>query len=245
MGKVKTVYWIRHAHAIHNERQEHAERQLLESFPGSSAATASKEYRQARKAALKIALNGIDVFDSPLSSKGCEQADALRVEASKLVADAGVEVVLTSSLRRTVATAWTAFGKLVPVIAHDELREIAGAFDCEKRVRLSVTTAMFPHVDFSACSEEDTLWVQQYREATAQAVNRGVRALELVMAREEKTLAVVSHGAFSSGAVFGSPHSRIKSSCDPPRLNCEVRAVQIVENADGTFILTPVHKSKL
>ena len=197
----KTLFWIRHAHSLHNERQEAKEEELLERFPGSTGGTtdASKfpGYRDARKEAMFEALNGDDVFDSPLTAEGIEQAEALRPEAARLVESAGVEVALTSSLKRTTSTAWTAFGGRVPVVALDVLREVAGAFDCERRDTLSAQRAAFPEVDWSACSEEDTLWVQYYRDANKEAVGRGVEALELIMARPEQTLAVVSHGAFS------------------------------------------------
>ena len=191
------------------------------------------------------ALNGADVFDSPLTAVGVAEAEALRPEAERLVNEGGVEAVLTSSLKRTTMTAWTAFGGVVPVIALDELREIAGAFDCEKRDQLSVQVGMFPEVDWSSCSAEDTLWVPYYRDATAAAVERGVAVLDMVMDRPEQTLAVVSHGAFSSGAVFGSKHARISSSCQPPRLNCEVRGVRVTRGADGVFTLAPLEDAKL
>ena len=135
----------------------------------------------------------------------------------------------------------TAFGGLgIPVVAWDELREVAGAFDCERRAVLSEQKALFPAVDFTACSEDDTLWVQYYRDANAQAVARGVEVLDLIMdSRTETALAVVSHGAFSHGAVFNSPHPRIRSTCSPPRLNCEIVGVKITRD-DGVFILSPL-----
>ena len=34
MAATKVVYWIRHAHSEHNQRQEGAERALREQFPG-------------------------------------------------------------------------------------------------------------------------------------------------------------------------------------------------------------------
>lgn len=249
MAATKTLYWIRHARSLHNDRQEVAEEQLLEAFPGSTGGTtdaaAFEGYREARKAAMFTALNGDDVFDSPLTAVGVAEAEALRPDARKLVAEGGVEVVLTSSLKRTTLTAWSAFGGLVPVIGLDELREIAGAFDCERRDRLAVQVEMFPGVDFSCCSAEDDLWVDYYRDATAAAVERGVEVLDMIMDRPEQTLAVVSHGAFSSGAVFGSNHARIRSSCQPPRLNCEVRGVRMTRGADGIFTLTPLEDAKL
>jgi broad specificity phosphatase PhoE len=245
-SRTKTLYWIRHAQSRHNVTQEAAEEELLERFPGTvGGATKAGDfpgYREARKAAMFTALNGDAVFDSPLTAEGVEQAEALRPQAEQLVREGGVELVLTSSLRRTTLTAVTAFGGLVPVVALDELREVAGAFDCERRAALSEQVAMFPKVDFSSCSSSDVLWVQFYRDANAQAVARGVEVLDLIMDRPEQVLAVVSHGAFSSGAVFGSPHPRIRSSCSPPRLNCEVRGVVIsrADGNDGVFTLAPL-----
>jgi broad specificity phosphatase PhoE len=207
---------------------------------GATKADAFPGYRDARKAAMFAALNGDAVFDSPLTAQGIEQAEALQPEAKRLVEECGVEVVLTSSLRRTTLTAWTAFGGLVPIVAWDELREVAGAFDCERRAVLSQQIAMFPKVDFTACSEEDTLWVQYYRDANAQAVTRGVEVLDRIIDSRWTSLAVVSHGAFSHGAVFDSPHPRINSTCSPPRLNCEVVGVRIDRDGAGVFTLSPL-----
>lgn len=241
----KTLYWIRHAQSRHNVTQEAAERKLLELFPGTAGGATNANgfpgYREARKKAMFEALNGSEVFDSPLTAQGVKQAEALRLQAERLVQKCGVEVVLTSSLRRTTQTAWTAFGGLAPVVAWDELREVAGAFDCERRAVLSEQSALFPQVDFTACSKQDILWVQYYRDAKAQAVARGVEVLDLIMdARAEMTLAVVSHGAFSSDAVFGSSHPRIRSNCSPPRLNCEVVGVRVDRDDTGSFTLSPL-----
>ena len=246
MATAKTLYWIRHAQSRHNVTQEAAEKKLLERFPGSAGGATKADdfpgYRDARKAAMFEALNGEEVFDSPLTAQGVEQAQRLRPEAERLVQECGVQVVLTSSLRRTTLTARTAFGGLqVPIVAWDELREVAGAFDCERRAALSQQAEMFPDVDFTACSQEDRLWVQYYRDANAQAVERGVEVLDLIIdSRPETILAVVSHGAFSHGAVFRSPHPRICSTCSPPRLNCEVVGVQVVRDDAGVFTLTPL-----
>jgi hypothetical protein len=90
-----------------------------------------------------------------------------------------------------------------------------------------------------------SLWVDYYRDATVSAIERGVGVLDLIMDRPEQTLAVVSHGAFSSEAVFGSKHARIKSSCAPPRLNYEVRGVRVTRGADGVFILVSLEEAKL
>ena len=35
----KTLYWIRHARSLHNDRQEVAEERLLSDFPGSTGGT--------------------------------------------------------------------------------------------------------------------------------------------------------------------------------------------------------------
>ena len=207
---------------------------------GATKTDAFPGYREARKAAMFEALNGEEVFDSPLTAQGIEQAKALRPEAERLVQERGVEVVLTSSLRRTTLTAWIAFGGLVPIVAWDELREVAGAFDCERRAALSEQIAMFPKVDFTNCSDDDTLWVQYYRDANAQAVARGVEVLGRILdSRAETTLAVVSHGAFSHGAVFNSPDPQIRSFCSAPRLNCEIVGVRIDRDDAGVFTLSP------
>eukprot|EP00746_Dinoflagellata_sp_MGD_P034187 gnl/MRDRNA2_/MRDRNA2_181618_c0_seq1.p1 gnl/MRDRNA2_/MRDRNA2_181618_c0~~gnl/MRDRNA2_/MRDRNA2_181618_c0_seq1.p1 ORF type:complete len:246 (+),score=58.22 gnl/MRDRNA2_/MRDRNA2_181618_c0_seq1:170-907(+) len=235
--KSKKVFWIRHGHALHNAAQEQVDAVLCEKYPDMSDRT-TPGFIEERKKMMFAALNGEDMLDPPLSAKGKLQVQQFHQEAEKIVRFHGVEVVLSSSLQRALMTA-TAF-EGVPIVALDELREVAGAFDCERRRPLSVLAEEFPNVEFGFCSQDDLLWTQYYRDAMKQSVARGVQALEVIMARPEKTLAIVSHGAFMATAVFSSPHPQMKSTSEPPRYNCEMKEVQIRREANGSFSITPL-----
>ena len=213
--------------AAHNAAQEGVERVMSERHRPTQAG--STEYQKERKRRMFEALNGEGMLDPMLTPVGVGQVEQLRATAERLVADAGVEAVLSSSLRRSLLTAAAFEGRrqCVPIVALDELREVAGAFECERRRPRTEIAAEFPSVDLRHCSAEDGLWVPFYRDALKAAVVRGVEALELIMARPESTLVVVSHGAFMAAAVFGSQHPCVISSCDPPRQNCEVQGVHL------------------
>ena len=186
----KVLYFVRHAHAVHNEAQERVEAQMRADFPhiaaphahsGSSARAQElpREYTQRRKQAMRAALNGEGMLDAALSRRGRAQLPRLRRVAEHLArGPGGVQLVLSSSLTRTLSTArppphprprvqhpfcradvWAkrapalaltlqlstaatghgpqataAFADLgVPLLALDELREVAGAFACERR----------------------------------------------------------------------------------------------------------------
>ena len=58
---------------------------------------------------------------------------------------AALQLVVSCSLRRTLRTAVEPFAGLgVPFVALDQLREVAGAFDCERRRPLAEIATEFP-----------------------------------------------------------------------------------------------------
>eukprot|EP01048_Picozoa_sp_COSAG05_P003559 COSAG05_NODE_167_length_15185_cov_7.875779_4_plen_82_part_00 len=69
-------------------------------------------------------------LDADLTLKGVQQLQGLQPQAEEMVAHAGVELVISSSMRRTLRTAVEPFSDLgVPFVAYDELREVAGRFE--------------------------------------------------------------------------------------------------------------------
>ena len=139
------------------------------------------------------------------------------------------------------------FDGLCPIVAMDQLREVAGAFDCERRRPLAEISAQFPQVDLSVCSAEDTYWVADRAQASAEALERAVEALDTIMSeRPERVVAIVSHGA-TMAAIFGrgsaaAPasgprHPRVQCAMDPPKLNCEVVA-SVLSKDPATKIMT-------
>eukprot|EP01048_Picozoa_sp_COSAG05_P007258 COSAG05_NODE_507_length_9159_cov_53.489183_4_plen_292_part_00 len=252
---VKTVYFVRHAHAAHNAAQEAAEATLISRHPeidwdsSSGTGTAMPDVSQLpadvkaeRKELMFIALNGELMFDPGLTAAGALQVQQLRSAAARLVND-GLQAVMSSSLRRTLQTASAFEG--VPIVAMDELREVAGAFDCERRRPRADIAAEFPSVDLSGVSAEDMLWTQFYRDAMKQSPQRGFNALCTIMDRPESIVAIISHGAFMQAGIFNSSHPRVSSSCGPPRHNCEIVGVTLTRSRDASghdsFHLAPLH----
>jgi broad specificity phosphatase PhoE len=238
--QTKIVYWIRHAEGTHNVAQEEAMRAYRKANPRAKrAAMGEAAYAAGMGVAINTALRHGHT-DADLTTNGVAQLQALRPKAAAMVAASGpgsaaLQLVVSSSLRRTLRTAVEPFAGLgVPFVALDQLREVAGAFDCERRRPLAEIAAQFPGVDTAALAAEDTYWVADRAQASAEALERAVEALDIVMtARPEQVVALVSHGA-TMAAVFGrgssaapargARHPRIVCAMDPPKRNCEVVA---------------------
>lgn len=89
---------------------------------------------------------------------------------------------------------------MVPARADDE-RELEGATDrSSSPATLPPHTLQivveFPKVDFSTIDSEDTLWKAEHREGKEELVTRAIRAVEIIMARPERNIAVVTHSSF-------------------------------------------------
>lgn len=233
------VYWIRHAHGTHNAAQEEAEEAVAEA-QSELRKSDPKKYASVRKEAIWDALGSRHV-DADLTPKGVGQVEAL-IPQAKAMADDGVQLVVTSSLRCTLKTATGAFGTLgLPFVGIDEIREVAGTFDCERRRPLTdIVTEQAEHgqfVDFGTCMELVEYWVQDRDLAIGQALERAVSALGTIAARPEQTIAVVSHGA-TMGVLFSGKHARVSCKIAPPRSNCEVVATILTHDlTTGMFTL--------
>lgn len=82
----------------------------------------------------------------------------------------------------------------------------------------------------------DELWVEDRDQATEEALDRAVQALDVIAARPEQVVAVVSHGA-TMGALFEGAethgvvkHPRVSCELEPPRKNCEVVASTLTKD---------------
>lgn len=172
--------------------------------------------------------------DSRLAAHGREEADALRRTAVQL--SPMPEVVITSPLSRTAATATAVFGGLgVPIIATELWRERSGRWPCERRRTRTALAKDFPAVDFSSLSEADNLWGEE-RESAVDASHRAAEAIRLVLARPERVVAVVSHAGFMAMSVFHKKNAAFAGftpQMQMPFSNCEVRCVELVPTESG------------
>jgi len=185
--------------------------------------------------------------DARLTPRGLEEAMALRGTLSKL--SPPPEVVITSPLSRTTATAVAAFGDSgIPILASELWRERCGRFPCERRRTRRALRADFPSVDFSnLATEEDALWTEE-RETFAAALQRAALAVNELLSRSERAIAVVSHGGFLAKSVF---HKRSEAFVSvPPQMgtvfsNCELRCAEVVpENGVASLRLRHIVPSE-
>merc|ERR1712136_501161 len=92
-------------------------------------------------------------------------------------------------------------------------RERCGRFPCERRRTRRALRADFPSVDFSnLATEEDALWTEE-RETFAAALQRAALAVNELLSRSERAIAVVSHGGFLAKSVF---HKRSEAFVSVP-----------------------------
>mmetsp|Transcript_29340 Transcript_29340/g.73635 ORF Transcript_29340/g.73635 Transcript_29340/m.73635 type:complete len:276 (-) Transcript_29340:128-955(-) len=177
-------------------------------------------------------------LDAVLTPFGLEQCGAL----AKLTAGlAGVELLVTSPLRRCVQTALHGFqphiDRGVPLIALESVRETVN-FTCDRRISISELSGEFPSLDFSYCEEDvDPIWAAYAEKFGSQDDWRSHREsddpkhiaarardfLQWVAERDEGELLVSSHSAFlhhvfnhaHDGYTDGQPFAHLADSLTP------------------------------
>ncbi|XP_039015530.1 phosphoglycerate mutase-like protein 1 [Hibiscus syriacus] len=214
-GRRKLIHLVRHAQGKHNLEADKS-RDPLTSF----------EY-----------------LDAELSPLGWQQVRDQRKDVCSSGLLKGIEVVISSPMSRTLQTAVGIFHgeddedsttvHLPPIIAYELCRERLGKFECDKRRSISHYQSRFPAVDFSLIeNEDDILWKGGDQIETHEAVRaRAMKFTQWLWEREEKEIAVVSHGVYLQQAMIeliknnlcyplhNDPLSRFK--------NCEIRSVFI------------------
>jgi hypothetical protein len=124
----QVIYFIRHAHAEHNAAMERGFVEYARAHDKSEPNFARDQWAFVRARIMRAPV------DADLTPRGARQLEALRPRAVAMVA-AGVALVVSSSMRRTLRTATEPFAglPLPPVLALDELREQAMTFPSERR----------------------------------------------------------------------------------------------------------------
>ncbi|MBT4889211.1 MAG: histidine phosphatase family protein [Rhodospirillales bacterium] len=136
-------------------------------------------------------------FDAGLSDTGFQQAR----EASKAAIGLGVELIVTSPLRRALETTLTLFGGLpVPILVSSLHREKL-ANSCDVGTPTPALAKTFPGLDFSHLDdiwwhdgEKDTRGVSIEPESVYQA--RITEFSQWISTRSENSIAVVGHRTF-------------------------------------------------
>ena len=178
----KTIYFVRHAEGIHN-------RDSREIPDFGTTLSLTEAYR-----------------DSPLTPRGIEQCAALAEEVRGLAVPP--EIVIVSPLRRAIHTAQLGFRPSAsssppppPFLATELARERISVHTCDWRRPRSEVAKEFPFVDLSeVATEEDEMWLHkevtpaEYSSDACRA--RAAELLHWLLARPERTLAVVAHWVF-------------------------------------------------
>lgn len=137
--------------------------------------------------------------DARLDDVGVQQAWQLgqRIREARMA----VDVVLVSPLTRTIQTALHLFPEPRPTELHfvaiEMCREAHGGHPCDQRRPLRELAKDFPAVDFSLVETDEDTWHNVNRRETVKEVAlRGDKFLDVLRARPERNIAVVSHGVF-------------------------------------------------
>mmetsp|Transcript_1365 Transcript_1365/g.2581 ORF Transcript_1365/g.2581 Transcript_1365/m.2581 type:complete len:316 (-) Transcript_1365:254-1201(-) len=201
----KTLHLLRHAQGTHNAAEDNAYQ--TQAHVGNAWYTRLYE-EHGRAWVLLEEVYGDKYWDPPLTPLGREQAARRHDELTRRDGFA-IDVVVVSPFRRTLQTAYGALpqlqlaaragGQRVPVVATDLLRERVGNYTCDARLNVSALQTEFPDVDFGQVPHDDLFFRTSKEDGVdgpARLARRTMDALEWMMKRPEKVLAVVSHQHF-------------------------------------------------
>lgn len=198
-GTCQTVHFVRHGQGFHN---------LLADL----ARAAGTEWQQFVRTPANPYVRP-ELLDAPLTERGRQQALALQAVVRQL--ERPPELIVSSANCRALQTAVLAFEALVgvvPLVAHEMVREETGVHVCDQRRPVSRQRAEFPQVDFALLeSEADPLFRDDERESKLQVAQRIYAFLKWLAERPEKHVAVSSH----SGWLLTLFNAVVSDECDP------------------------------
>ena len=137
-------------------------------------------------------------YDTHLTWEGHEQSQQLGEELKKNDYH-GIDLVLTSSLSRTLETTYNIFKDFYkPVIALDVLKEFPqGLQTVNKRKDRDDLQLLYPMIDFSYIKDNKDLMWNDKREETIDELNQRITGFKkFISERNELKIAVVGHSSF-------------------------------------------------
>ncbi|XP_044475630.1 phosphoglycerate mutase-like protein 1 [Mangifera indica] len=213
------------------------------------------------------ALLSQDLFDAQLSDLGLQQVEKLRKYVEEKGLSKIIDLVITSPMSRTLQTAVGVFGGECqangldgqatpagngakfdgpPIIAVEHCRERLGLEPCNRRRSINEYQTLFPTIDFQLIeSEDDILWKADVRESYEEVAERGMKFLKWLWTRQEKEIAVVSHGIFLQQTLINlvkEKNPSMENLCSRFD-NCEIRTVAI-NIANGSVVYHPGNVTK-
>ena len=163
----KTLYFIRHAEAMHNPDVDKYGKDILTDWK---------------------------YFDAKLTEYGKEQRKNILKEKELLEE---VDIIYVSPLSRTLETSEVLCNLNKPIVALELVRERVGVRPCDKRSEISKQKVKFPHVDFSLCEDdEDKLWKLDHRETEEELKQRIISFLEWVKTKPFKKIVIITHNGY-------------------------------------------------
>jgi broad specificity phosphatase PhoE len=135
--------------------------------------------------------------DPPLTKRGYQEASSININFTP-------DLIVVSPMRRTIETAFTAFGttvdanKALPIEVWPDLREAHDAI-CNHFSPVAVLQMEYPHLDFSECNAERTYEKHSHADAEkrAERVRRQLKEHSgqklLLSPREDSSLISLSH----------------------------------------------------
>ncbi|KDO81298.1 hypothetical protein CISIN_1g040622mg [Citrus sinensis] len=198
------------------------------------------------------ALLSQEFFDAQLSPLGWQQVDNLRKRAEASGLARKIDLVITSPLLRTLQTAVGVFGgdgqsQTDGIDAHPSLTATA-TVNCPPIVAVELCRERLVPASSAACrefihvtreeasieSEDDKLWKANTREPFEEVAARGIEFMKWLWTRQEKEIAVVSHGIFlqqTLNALLNDCQASFNQELCPRFTNCEIRSVVIVDRS--------------
>ncbi|KAL6885575.1 hypothetical protein ACP4OV_010354 [Aristida adscensionis] len=128
-----------------------------------------------------------------------------------------------------------------PFLAVEACRERSGLYLCDRRRSITEYQTLFPAIDFSLIeSDEDALWVPDVRESKEAVAARAMKFIDWLWTREEKEIAIVSHGGFifhTLNMYSKECHQTIREEMIKVFENCELRSMILYAWNIGIFQL--------
>ena len=141
--------------------------------------------------------------DSNLTDKGNTESLTL---GEQWIEKNNIELVLVSSLTRTIETAKNIFkNSNVKILSFDELKEYPASYENinHRKDKKSLVLKHHPIVNFKYLTEKDRLWNETTHETIVELDDRVKYMKDYILNCKENTIAVVSHSSYLAYFLHG------------------------------------------
>lgn len=141
--------------------------------------------------------------DSNLTPQGIEESNTL---GKQWIEKNNIELVLVSSLTRTIQTAKNIFKNTdVKMLSFDELKEYPASYENinHRKDKKALVIQHHPIINFKYLTEKDRLWHETNKETINELDDRVKFMKDYILSRKEENIAVVSHSSYLSYFLYG------------------------------------------